>query len=317
MGSRSQPAANPTRSRSRGGCAGIHEAVRRDALALTREVRPGIRCTGTHLTLRACVGPLGLFTVWRAAPQRVRFSGLVGRAARHRPRLFVWQFGLRAPRLGLISWSASQTACCWSGLWSPPVLCRRVTDGPSSAAVTASRSRWRVAHPQRFDDRADADAAGCLSGQRWPVSAHGPVSTDPVPIDVPDGSRQRRPDDVFPLHCRDVRSIVTPSYAPDLIFVPAGVLAAVPTTLATEVFWLFRRPDAAVRVISTASACNAIPCAERGPLTPVRSSPARRGAPYRRARRAHSGRDPLIVSLRGVVSGACRSRAAAAGFPRA
>jgi diguanylate cyclase (GGDEF)-like protein len=166
--------------------------------------------------------------------------------------LFVWQFGLPAPRVGLISMERV-----------PQIGLLLVFDAPVAAAICASASfLWPLLNKR-------------YSQGSWTVavlrSIHNPAMTALMLLvagAVYRGVGGRYPldaltlDDVMPLILmalaaqavnivlmmlfflfdrRDVRRIMTPSYAlTDLIFVPAGVLAAVLyNTEAPATFGLF------------------------------------------------------------------------------
>jgi diguanylate cyclase (GGDEF)-like protein len=166
--------------------------------------------------------------------------------------LFVWQFGLPAPRVGLISMERV-----------PQIGLLLVFDAPVAAAICASASfLWPLLNKR-------------YSQGSWTVavlrSIHNPAMTALMLLvagAVYQGVGGQHPldaltlDDVMPLILmalaaqavnivlmmlfflfdgRDVRRIMTPSYAlTDLIFVPAGVLAAVLyNTEAPAIFGLF------------------------------------------------------------------------------
>ena len=153
--------------------------------------------------------------------------------------LFVWQFGLRAPRLGLISMErlpqvglllvfepavAASICAAASLIW--PLVSRRYSQG--SANVAALRAIHNGSMTALMLLLAGAD----VPGQRWPASADGLLATDLLPLVVMALTAQVvnicLMSLFFRFDGRDVRRIVTPSYAlSDLIFVPAGVLAAV------------------------------------------------------------------------------------------
>jgi diguanylate cyclase (GGDEF)-like protein len=166
--------------------------------------------------------------------------------------LFVWQFGLRAPRLGLISMErlpqigmllvfdpvVAATICAAASLtW--PFISRRYSQGSLKvAALRAIHNGSMTAIMLML-----AGEAYLASGGRHPLD--GLVATDLVALIAMALTAQTVNVGLmmlfFRFDGRDVRSIVTPSYAlSDFIFVPAGVLAAVLyNTGSMEVFALF------------------------------------------------------------------------------
>ena len=153
--------------------------------------------------------------------------------------LFVWQFGLRAPRLGLISMErlpqvgmllvfdpAVAAAICAAASLTWPLVSRRYSQG--SIKVAALRALHNAAMSALM-----LLAAGhiyLLSGGRHPLS--GLLVDDILPLAAMALAAQAVNVGLmilfFRFDGRDVRSIVTPSYAlSDLIFVPGGILAAV------------------------------------------------------------------------------------------
>lgn len=153
--------------------------------------------------------------------------------------LFVWQFGLRAPLLGLISMerlpqvgmllvfdpTVAAVICATASLtW--PLVSRRYSQG--SLEVAALRALHNAAMTVLM-----LLAAGqiyLLCGGRHPLN--GLLATDILPLAAMALTAQAVNVGLmilfFRFDGRDVRSIVTPSYAlSDLIFVPAGILAAV------------------------------------------------------------------------------------------
>ncbi len=166
--------------------------------------------------------------------------------------LFVWQFGLRAPRLGLISMerlpqiglllvfepAVAATICAAASLiW--PLVSRRYSQG--SLQVAALRGIHNASMTALM--LMLAGQAYLESGGRHPLT--GLFTTDVVPLIAMALTAQVVNVTLmilfFRFDGRDVRSIVTPTYAlSDLIFVPAGVLAAVLyNTGSTVVFGLF------------------------------------------------------------------------------
>jgi diguanylate cyclase (GGDEF)-like protein len=180
------------------------------------------------------------FPVWWVAP--------LGIAA----CLFVWQFGLRAPRLGLISMerlpqiglllvlepAAAASICAVASLiW--PLVSRRYSQGSLKvAALRAIHNASMTALMLLIAGQVYVACGGrhpltgLLVADVWPLVAMALVAQA---INV--GLMML----FFRFDGRDVRRIVTPSYAlSDLIFVPAGVLAAVLYNNGSlEVFALF------------------------------------------------------------------------------
>src|SRR5688572_21937877 len=166
--------------------------------------------------------------------------------------LFVWQFGLRAPRLGLISMErlpqiglllvfepVVAASICAAASLTWPLVSRRYSQGSFKVAgLRAIHNASMTALMLML-----AGHAYLASGGRHPLT--GLVATDLVPLIALSLTAQIVNVGLmmlfFRFDGRDVRSIVTPSYAfSDLIFVPAGVLAAVLyNTGDVEVFWLF------------------------------------------------------------------------------
>ena len=166
--------------------------------------------------------------------------------------LFVWQFGLRAPRLGLISMerlpqiglllvfepAVAATICAAASLtW--PLVSRRYSQGSFTvASLRAIHNASMTALMLIL-----AGEVYLLCGGRHPLT--GLIATDVLPLVAMALTAQAVNVGLmmlfFRFDGRDVRRIVTPSYAfSDLIFVPAGVLAAVLYNLGSiEVFGLF------------------------------------------------------------------------------
>src|SRR5688572_9272051 len=166
--------------------------------------------------------------------------------------LFVWQFGLRAPRLGLISMErlpqvgmllvfepVVAAAICAAASLTWPFVSRRYSQG--SLKVATLRAIHNASMTALMLMLAGHVYLAC--GGRHPLT--GLVATDVLPLVAMSLTAQIVNVGLmmlfFRFDGRDVRSIVTPSYAfSDLIFVPAGVLAAVLyNTGDVEVFWLF------------------------------------------------------------------------------
>jgi diguanylate cyclase (GGDEF)-like protein len=153
--------------------------------------------------------------------------------------LFVWHFGLSAPRLGLISMerlpqvglllvfdpAVAATICAIASLiW--PLINRRYSQG--SREVAALRAVHNASMTLLM--MLLAGHVYLATGGRHPLD--GLLATDIVPLVAMAMTAQVVNVGMMTLFFhfdgRDVRRIVTPSYAlSDLIFVPAGVLAAV------------------------------------------------------------------------------------------
>jgi diguanylate cyclase (GGDEF)-like protein len=166
--------------------------------------------------------------------------------------LFVWQFGLRAPRLGLISMErlphigmllvfepAAAASICAAASLAWPLLSRRYSQG--SLKVAALRAAHNASMTALMLMLAGQVYLAC--GGRHPLT--GLLMTDVLPLIAMALTAQAVNVGLmmlfFGFDGREVRSIVTPSYAlSDLIFVPAGILAAVLYNAgSTTVFWLF------------------------------------------------------------------------------
>jgi diguanylate cyclase (GGDEF)-like protein len=166
--------------------------------------------------------------------------------------LFVWQFGLRAPRLGLISMErlpqiglllvfepAVAASICAAASLTWPLVSRRYSQGSFTvAALRAIHNASMTALMILL-----AGQMYLLCGGRHPLT--GLFATDVLPLIAMALTAQAVNVGLmmlfFRFDGRDVRRIVTPSYAlSDLIFVPAGVLAAVLYNIGSmEVFGLF------------------------------------------------------------------------------
>jgi diguanylate cyclase (GGDEF)-like protein len=153
--------------------------------------------------------------------------------------LFVWQFGLRAPRLGLISMErlpqvgmllvfepAVAALICAAASLTWPLINRRYSQGSLKVAAiravhnAAMTSLMLLAAAEVYVSCGGRHPlTGLLPGDLWPLLA---MAMTAQAINV--GLMTL----FFGFDGRDVRRIVTPSYAlSDLIFVPAGILAAV------------------------------------------------------------------------------------------
>jgi diguanylate cyclase (GGDEF)-like protein len=195
--------------------------------------------------------------------------------------LFVWQFGLRAPRLGLISMErlpqiglllvfepVVAASICAAASLTWPLVSRRYSQG--SLKVAALRAIHNASMTALMLMLAGFAYLAC--GGRHPLT--GLLATDVVALVAMALTAQIVNVGLmmlfFRFDGRDVRRIVTPSYAlSDLIFVPAGVLAAVLyNTGSIAVFGLF-----AVLMLLFVLSFNSIGMqrdpvpAERGPLT--------------------------------------------------
>ena len=153
--------------------------------------------------------------------------------------LFVWQFGLRAPRLGLISMErvphiglllvfepAVAASICAAASLTWPLVSRRYSQG--SLKVAALRAIHNASMTALMLMLAGCAYFAC--GGRHPLN--GLLETDVLPLVAMALTAQAVNVGLmmlfFRFDGRDVQRIVTPSYAlSDLIFVPAGVLAAV------------------------------------------------------------------------------------------
>jgi diguanylate cyclase (GGDEF)-like protein len=166
--------------------------------------------------------------------------------------LFVWQFGLRAPRLGLISMErlphiglllvfepAVAASICAAASLTWPLVSRSYSQG--SLKVASLRAIHNASMTALMLMLAGQVYLAC--GGRLPLA--GLVTTDIVPLIAMALTAQAVNICLmmlfFHFDGREVRRIVTPSYAlSDLIFVPAGVLAAVLYNSGNSaVFWLF------------------------------------------------------------------------------
>ena len=153
--------------------------------------------------------------------------------------LFVWQFGLRAPRLGLISMErlpqiglllifdpAVAASICAAASLTWPLISRQYSQGSLQVgALRGIHNASMTALMLMLAGQAYLD-----SGGRHPLT--GLFTTDVLPLVAMALTAQVVNVTLmmlfFRFDGRDVRSIVTPTYAlSDLIFVPAGVMAAV------------------------------------------------------------------------------------------
>jgi diguanylate cyclase (GGDEF)-like protein len=195
--------------------------------------------------------------------------------------LFVWQFGLRTPRLGLISMErlpqiglllafdpAVAASICAVASLTWPLVSRRYSQGSLKVAgLRAIHNASMTALMLML-----AGQAYLASGGRHPLT--GLLITDVVPLVAMALTAQVVNVTLMTLFFRfdgrDVRHIVTPSYAlSDLIFVPAGVMAAVLyNTGNTVVFALFMGLMLVFVLSFNSIGTQRDPTpAERGPLT--------------------------------------------------
>jgi len=166
--------------------------------------------------------------------------------------LFVWQFGLRAPRLGLISMErlphiglllvfepTVAASICGVASLTWPLVSRSYSQG--SLKVASLRAIHNASMTALMLMLAGQAYLAC--GGRHPLT--GLLTTDVMPLIAMALTAQAVNICLmmlfFHFDGRDVRRVVTPSYAlSDLIFVPAGVLAAVLYNSGSlAVFWLF------------------------------------------------------------------------------
>ena len=195
--------------------------------------------------------------------------------------LFVWQFGLRAPRLGLISMErlpqiglllvfepAVAASICAAASLTWPLVSRRYSQG--SLKVAALRAIHNASMTALMLMLAGHVYLAC--GGRHPLT--GLLATDVLPLIAMALTAQAVNIGLmmlfFRFDGREVRRIVTPSYAlSDLIFVPAGVLAAVLyNTGSMAVFWLFAGLMLLFVLSFNSIGSHRDPVqAERGPLT--------------------------------------------------
>ena len=197
--------------------------------------------------------------------------------------LFVWQFGLRAPRLGLISMErlpqiglllvfepAVAASICAAASLTWPLISRRYSQGSSTVAVL--RAIHNASMTALMLMLAGNVYLAC--GGRHPLT--GFLATDLAPLIAMALTAQAVNIVLmmlfFRFDGREVRRIVTPSYAlSDLIFVPAGILAAVLyNTGNMAVFWLFAGLMLLFVLSFNSIGSQRDPVqAERGPLTRV------------------------------------------------
>ena len=197
--------------------------------------------------------------------------------------LFVWQFGLRAPRLGLISMErlpqiglllvfdpAVAASICAAASLTWPLVSRRYSQG--SVTVAVLRAIHNASMTALMLLLAGYVYLAC--GGRHPLT--GLFAADLAPLIAMALTAQAVNIVLmmlfFRFDGREVRRIVTPSYAlSDLIFVPAGILAAVLyNTGNMAVFWLFAGLMLLFVLSFNSIGSHRDPVqAERGPLTRV------------------------------------------------
>ena len=197
--------------------------------------------------------------------------------------LFVWQFGLSAPRLGLISMErlpqiglllvfepAVAASICAAASLTWPLVSRRYSQGSTTVAVL--RGIHNASMTALMLMLAGNVYLAC--GGRHPLT--GLLATDLAPLIAMALTAQAVNIVLmmlfFRFDGREVRRIVTPSYAlSDLIFVPAGILAAVLyNTGNMAVFWLFAGLMLLFVLSFNSIGWQRDPVqAERGPLTRV------------------------------------------------
>ena len=232
-----------------------------------------------YSSLLACVAVGTLLLALRGVEFPAWWVVLLGIAA----CLFVWQFGLRAPRLGLISMerlphiglllvfepSVAASICAAASLtW--PLVSRSYSQG--SLKVASLRAIHNASMTALMLMLAGRAYFAC--GGRHPLT--GLLTTDLMPLVAMALTAQAVNICLmmlfFHFDGREVRRIVTPSYAlSDLIFVPAGVLAAVLFNSGnTAVFWLFAGLMLLFVLSFNSIGSQRDPVqAERGPLTRV------------------------------------------------
>ena len=153
--------------------------------------------------------------------------------------LFVWQFGLRAPRLGLISMErlpqigmllvfepAVAATICGAASLTWPLISRRYSQGSvTMASLRALHNASMTALMLMLAGHVYARTGGRHPLTDLVAADIGPLIAMALTAQAVNIALMML---FFRFDGRDVRRIVTPSYAlSDLIFVPAGVLAAV------------------------------------------------------------------------------------------
>ncbi|HEY6125509.1 MAG TPA: GAF domain-containing protein, partial [Steroidobacteraceae bacterium] len=227
--------------------------------------------------LLACVAVGALLLALRGAEFPAWWAVLLGIGT----CLFVWQFGLRAPRLGLISMErlpqigmllvfdpAVAASICGIASLTWPLVSRRYSQG--SLKVAALRGIHNASMTALMLLLAGYAYLACDG--RHPLK--GLLLTDVLPLAAMALTAQAVNIALMMLFFlfdgREVRRIVTPGYAlSDLIFVPAGVLGAVLfNTDRPAVFWLFAGLMLLFVLSFNSIGSHRDPVqAERGPLT--------------------------------------------------
>lgn len=153
--------------------------------------------------------------------------------------LFVWQFGLQAPKVGLISMErlvqiglllvlstpvAAAICGCASLLW--PLVSRSYSQGSSTVAVIrAVHNASMTALMLMVGGHVYALAGGRAPLNELALHDVAPLILMALSVQAVNVATMAL---FFRFDRRDVRRIITPAYAlSDLVFVPAGVLAAV------------------------------------------------------------------------------------------
>ena len=224
--------------------------------------------------------------------------------------LFVWQFGLRAPRLGLISMErlpqiglllvfepAVAASICAAASLTWPLVSRRYSQG--SLQVGALRGIHNASMTALM--LMLAGFVYLASGGRHPLT--GLLATDLMPLIAMALAAQAVNICLMALFFhfdgREVRRIINPSYAlSDLIFVPAGILAAVLYNSGSmAVFWLFAGLMLLFVLSFNSIGSHRDPAqAERGPLTRVFQA----GLKLQGARRVDDLAERILAEMRAL-----------------
>jgi len=224
--------------------------------------------------------------------------------------LFVWQFGLRAPRLGLISMErlpqiglllvfepAVAASICAAASLTWPLVSRRYSQG--SLKVGTLRGIHNAAMTALMLMLAGLVYLAC--GGRHPLT--GLLATDLLPLVAMALAAQAVNICLMALFFhfdgREARRIITPGYAlSDLIFVPAGILAAVLyNTGNMAVFGLFAGLMLLFVLSFNSIGSHRDPAqAERGPLTRVFQA----GLKLQGARRVDDLAERILAEMRAL-----------------
>ena len=224
--------------------------------------------------------------------------------------LFVWQFGLRAPRLGLISMErlpqiglllvfepAVAASICAAASLTWPLVSRRYSQG--SLKVGTLRGIHNAAMTALMLMLAGFVYLAC--GGRHPLT--GLLATDLMPLVAMALAAQAVNICLMALFFhfdgREARRIITPGYAlSDLIFVPAGILAAVLyNTGNMAVFGLFAGLMLLFVLSFNSIGSHRDPAqAERGPLTRVFQA----GLKLQGARRVDDLAERILAEMRAL-----------------